>query len=150
MEFFHAFTHWHWLALSAMLLIAEVLLVSGGFLLWIGLSALAVSIIVWISPTLTWGMQLMLFSAIAIITSIAWWAYLRRYPIKTDDPKLNRRSEQYVGRTFTLVQPIENGRGKIRVDDTTWTVKGPDLPIGTKVKIIHAEGVILIAEKAVD
>jgi len=147
MEFFQTLTPWHWLIIAAALLIAEVL-ISGGFLLWIGLSAVAVSVIIWIVPSVSWSMQMILFSVIAIITSISWWAYLRRHPIQTDDPKLNRRSEQYVGRTFTLIQPIENGRGKIRVDDTTWTVKGPELPLGTKVKIIRAEGVILIAEKA--
>jgi membrane protein implicated in regulation of membrane protease activity len=143
---FHTLTQWHWLILSALLLIAEVS-ISGGFLLWMGLSALAVSIIIWIMPSLSWGVQMLLFSVIAVITSILWWAYLRRYPIATDDPKLNRRSEQYVGRTFTLIEPIQNGRGKIRVDDSIWTVQGPELPLGTQVKIIRAEGTLLVAEK---
>ena len=146
MNFFHTLTHWHWLVLSALLLIAEVS-ISGGFLLWIGLSALAVSIIVWIAPAISWGIQMLLFSVIAVAASIIWWAYLRRYPIATDDPKLNRRSEQYVGRTFNLIEPIKNGRGKIHVDDSTWTVQGPDLPVGTTVKIIRAQGTLLIAEK---
>jgi hypothetical protein len=40
--------------------------------------------------------------------------------VESDQPKLNRRGEQYVGRTFTLEEPIVNGHGKIRVDDSTW------------------------------
>ncbi len=144
---FHTLTQWHWLILSAILFIAEVS-ISGGFLLWIGISALVISAIVWIFPAISWGTQMMLFSIIAVATTFFWWAYLRRYPIATDDPQLNRRSERYVGRTFVLSEAIQNGRGKIHVDDSTWTVKGPDLPVGTTVKIIRTEGVLLIAEKA--
>jgi len=147
MTWLSSLTHWHWLILGVILLIAEVA-VSGGFLLWIGLSALAVSLVVWIIPTMSWGNQLLLFSVGAIISSVAWWAYLRKHPIATDDPKLNRRSEQYIGREFNLAEPIVNGRGKIRVDGIMWTVNGPDLPVDTKVKIIKADGVVLIAQKA--
>jgi membrane protein implicated in regulation of membrane protease activity len=146
MIWLNSLTHWHWLILAVVLLIAEVA-ISGGFLLWVGLSALVVSLVVWIFPNFYWGTQLLLFSIAAVATSVIWWAYLRRHPIATDDPKLNRRSEQYVGRVFTLVEPIINGRGKVRVGDTTWTVKGPDLPMGALVKIIRAEGVVLIAEE---
>lgn len=146
MNFFHELNQWHWMVVGALLLIAEVA-VSGGFLLWIGLSAFLMSIIVWIIP-LTWGFQMISFGIIAVCACIAWWAYLRRYPIHSDDPKLNRRSEQYVGRAFELVEAIHNSRGKIKVDGTMWTVKGPDLPVGARVKIIRAEGVILVVEKS--
>lgn len=146
MMWLNSLTHWHWLVLAAILLIAEVA-VGGGFLLWIGISAIIVSITVWIIPNINWGIQLLLFSIAAIATSVIWWAYLRKHPITTDDPKLNRRSEQYVGRVFDLAEPIVNGRGKIRVDGIMWTVKGHDLPLGSQVKIIRAEGVVLVAEK---
>ena len=142
---FLPFTYWHWLGLAVLLLIFEVS-VGGGFLLWIGISAVMVSFLSWLFP-LTWTAQMLLFCACALLTSFGWWAYLQKRPLKSDDPKLNRRAEQYIGRTFTLIQPIQNGRGKIHVDDSTWTVKGEDLPLGTTVKIVRAEGTILIAEK---
>lgn len=138
--------HWHWLAISISLFMIEIIF-SSGFVLWIGLSALIVSIIAWVMPQLTWGIQLLLFAVGSIITFIIWWNYLRPYPIATDDPKLNRRSEQYVGRIFTLAEPIVNGRGKVKVDDTIWTVEGPDLPLGTRVKIIGTNGILLIVEE---
>jgi len=146
MEFFNHLNQWHWMVVGAVLLIAEVI-VSGGFLLWIGLGAFLISLIVWMIPTLLWSTQMILFGLFALCASILWWAYLRRYPIHTDDPTLNRRSEQYIGRTFALVDPIENSRGKIKVDGIMWTVKGSDMPSGTQVKVIRAEGVILIVEK---
>lgn len=140
------FTYWHWLGIGLSLLIFEVL-VGGGFLLWIGISALIVSLGSWLLP-LTWTAQMMAFSVCALLTSFGWWLYLQKRPLQTDDPKLNRRAEQYVGRTFELIQPLHNGRGKIHVDDSTWTVKGDEeLPLGTKVKIIRTEGTMLVAEK---
>lgn len=140
------FTPWHWLAIAVLLLIFEVL-VSGGFLLWIGISALIVSLCSWLFA-LSWSLQMILFSAFAVLTSFSWWLYLQKRPLKTDDPKLNRRAEQYIGRHFELIQPIKNGRGKIHVDDSTWTVMCNEaLPVGASVKIIRAEGTILIGEK---
>ena len=38
---------------------------------------------------------------------------------------------------------IENGRGIVRLDDSIWTVEGPDLPVGTQVLIVGADGVLL-------
>lgn len=139
--------HWYWLAFGIILLMSE-LIFSGGFLLWVGLSAVTVGVITWIWPVLGIAWESLFFSLISLLACILWWGYLRRHPLVSDDPTLNRRSEQYVGRTFKLTEPIVNGRGKIHVDDSMWVVKGADLPVGTVVKIVRAEGVILIAEKA--
>ncbi|TIU25428.1 MAG: NfeD family protein, partial [Mesorhizobium sp.] len=51
---------------------------------------------------------------------------------------LNRRGAQMVGRTATLSEPIQNGRGRIRLGDTLWRVSGPDLPAGTQVRVTAA------------
>ncbi|MCK4710234.1 MAG: NfeD family protein, partial [Gammaproteobacteria bacterium] len=64
----------------------------------------------------------------------------------SDHPTLNRRGEQYVGRTFTLDEPIVNGMGKIRVDDSTWKISGNDCDSGSKVKVTGIEGTIFKVE----
>lgn len=145
-----ALTQWHWLGLAAIFLIAEVL-VSGGFLLWIGISAVIVGILVWIFPhEISWGMQMLLFAVGAILSSASWWLYLKQNPIKSDEPHLNLRNEQYIGRVFNLSEAIVNGRGKIRSGDSFWSVSGPELPIGTKVKVVGVDGVILKVIKVED
>ena len=54
----------------------------------------------------------------------------------SDQPHLNRRGEQYVGRTFTLQEAIVNGNGKIRVDDLMiWKIYGQGSPTGTQVTV---------------
>mgnify|MGYP001554725044 CR=1 FL=1 len=49
-----------------------------------------------------------------------------------------------MGRVCTLDPPIENGLGTVVVDDSTWRVKGPDLPAGTHVRVTDVDGVVFI------
>ncbi|RVL11686.1 NfeD family protein, partial [Sinorhizobium meliloti] len=60
---------------------------------------------------------------------------------------LNRRGESLVGRTAVLEQPIAEGRGRVRLDDTTWSVEGPDLPVGARVRIVASSGRHLTVEQ---
>jgi inner membrane protein len=54
---------------------------------------------------------------------------------KSDQPDLNRRAEQLIGRVLLLEEAIEGGRGKVRVGDTLWLAEGVELPAGTRVKV---------------
>jgi membrane protein implicated in regulation of membrane protease activity len=93
--------------------------------------------------------QLLVFALFAVVSVGLSRVYLRQRPIETDDPTLNRRAEQYVGRTFTLEEPIRNGRGKVRVGDSTWVVEGrQDLPAGGQVRVTGVHGVTLVVERA--
>lgn len=139
--------HWHWFIIGIALIVLEVFLPST-FFLWLGVSAGIVGIIVWIVPALAWENQFIIFSLLSVINIVAWRLYLKKNPIKTDHPVLNRRGEQYIGRFFTLDEAIVNRVGKIKVDDTTWKVTGEDLPIGAKVKITGVDGTVLtVAEE---
>ena len=133
---------WHWWSLGAILLIVE-LLAPGMFFLWMGESAFVVGGIIWLFPGMDEEYQVMLFSVLSVISILAARRFLKRRPIESDHPFLNQRTAQYVGRVFTLEEAIINGRGKIRVDDSTWRVEGEDCPAGAKVRVVDAEGVIL-------
>ena len=71
----------------------------------------------------------------------------------SDQPGLNRRAEQYIGRRAYVVEAIINGRGRIKLGDSTWSVTGPDLSVGQMVEIIGADGALLevrpVEEKSV-
>lgn len=138
---------WHWWALGIFLLIVE-LLAPGMFFLWMGESAFVVGAVLWLFPALAPEYQFILFSVLSVASIAVFRRYLNRHPIRTDRPLLNRRAAQYIGRVFTLEEPIVNGRGKIRVDDSTWRVEGEDCEAGTRVRVTEAEGVILKVEKA--
>lgn len=147
MEWLQQLSGWHWIALSLLLLIGE-LVGAGGYLLWTGISAMVVGALLWIFPELAWQLQILIFAVGSVVSAGLWHMYLLRRPIKSDQPTLNKRGANYVGRTFILTQPVENGRGKIRIDDCNWELNGVDLPTGAAVIITGTDGMILFFEKA--
>ena len=66
---------------------------------------------------------------------------------RSDQPELNRRSVQLVGRVLIVEEAIEGGRGKVRVGDTVWPAEGADAPAGTEVKVTSAKATILLVER---
>lgn len=140
-------TYWHWFILAAILIILEVF-APGAFMLWIGIAAGVVGAVLYVVPTMTWEYQFILFSFASVGSILAWRAYRQRHPAATDEPTLNRRGAQYIGRVFTLDAPIVNGVGKIRVDDSTWKIEGVDCAAGTKIKVVGIENTVLKVEAA--
>ena len=67
--------------------------------------------------------------------------------MESDQPHLNKRGDQYIGKVFNLVDGIENGRGRIKIGDGTWIVAGQDLPAGTKVRVDGVDGAVLTVSK---
>ncbi len=141
-----ALVFWHWWVLAVVCLVIEML-VPAFFFLWMSVSALITGIIVWLIPSLSIEIQILVFSVLAIIAIVAWQIFGKKITIKSDQPLLNRRGSQYVGRTFNLHEAIENGQGKIKVDDTIWKVYGEDCDIHTKVKVIASRGTVFDVEK---
>ena len=61
---------------------------------------------------------------------------------------MNLRAEQLVGSVAVLDQAIEGGRGRVKIDDAFWTVEGPDLPVGVRVRVIAVNGMTLKVQEA--
>jgi membrane protein implicated in regulation of membrane protease activity len=141
---------WSWWVLGLVLLAAE-LVVPGFFLVWIGLAAIivgALSLLFWENSFWIWQAQLLVFAASAVIVTLLGRRYVYNNNQTTDEPFLNQRGASLVGRTATLNEPITEGRGRIRLDDTFWSVMGPDLPAGTRVKVVASNGRDLTVETA--
>lgn len=135
--------YWSWWVLGVVLMMVEAI-APGFFFLWMGVAALLVGLLLTVAPGLDWTYQILLFAVLSVGSIAAWRVRLRRHPTPTADPLLNRRGHQYVGRVFTLDEPVVNGHGKIRVDDSTWKVRvEPDCPAGTRLRIIGVDGVVL-------
>ena len=137
---------WHWWIIAGLLLILELILPSF-FFLWLGIAAAAIGFVLLVLPSMPMEMQLVIFSVASVIAVLAWRKYRETRPVESDQPNLNRRGQQYVGRVFTLDRPIQNGVGKVEVDDSTWRVKGPDLPAGTHVKVTGVDGVVFVVAR---
>ena len=151
MRIFAELGPWNWMVLGFVLLAAEIL-VPGIFLLWIGIAAIltgALSLQLWGFAFWSWQVQVLVFLALSL--AAAWLGKKltdARKDAETDEPLLNLRAQQLVGRTAALDEPIREGRGRIRLGDTIWMVTGPDLPAGTRVRVVSAKGSELMVEEA--
>ena len=142
---FEQLDFWHWLILAVVLVVFEMFAPGASFL-WIGIAAALTGILLWVMPNLEWTTQVLIFAVLSVLSVIAWRAWAKRHPVTTDQPALNRRGEHYLNRVFTLDEPIVNGVGKIRVDDSTWKIEGPECEAGSKVRVVGVDGVILRVE----
>lgn len=131
-----------WLAIGMLLIVVEML-TGTFFFLFLGIGALLVSALVW---TLGIGgfAQGVVFG-IAAIAAVGAWYRLRPNP---DDrieqlsgaAGLNNPNARFVGREAELTEAIQGGEGRIRLDDSLWFVAGPDLPAGSRVRVVGVTG----------
>jgi membrane protein implicated in regulation of membrane protease activity len=83
----------------------------------------------------------LLMLAIDVLLTFVW----ARHPgWQSDQPTLNRRGDQYVGRKVHVVEEIIGGEGKVRVADTVWRARGPDCAAGARVTVVGSDGACLI------
>ncbi len=140
------FVFWYWWVLAFAFLILEML-TPGFFFMWLAVSGLITGLIVWLFPLLSLNIQVFIFSIFSVVAVTAWRLYGKKYPAETDQPLLNKRGAQYIGRVFSLHEPIVNGQGKMKVDDSIWKVHGEDCDISTKVKVTGIRGTVFDVEK---
>ncbi|MGE0383255.1 MAG: NfeD family protein [Gammaproteobacteria bacterium] len=142
-----ALQYWHWLILGLLLLVAEAF-VPGASFLWFGASALCVGIVLIALPGLPVPVQLALFAVLAFASIAAWRAWKRSHPEASTHPDLNRRGRQYIGRRFTLTEPLRDGHCQLHVDDTVWRAQSSvaSVPAGVQVEVVAIEGATLLIE----
>lgn len=132
---------WTWVIAGVALAGAEII-VPGVFLIWLGLAALATGLASVLLP-MPWQGQVLLFAGLALVfVGIA--SRLYRGGGDRHAAVLNRPDRGLIGREGVLSEPIVQGTGRIRFDDTLWRVAGPDLPAGARVRVRGIEGTILI------
>ena len=145
LTFLDGASYWGWWILGIVLVVFEVA-APGAIFLWMGIASGVVGFIVFIAPDMAWEHQLLIFSVLSVVSILVARRYLKSRPIETDQPSLNRRGLQYIDRVFTLSEPIIDGRGRLRVDDTLWKIEGDDLEEGEKIIVTAVNGVVLTVE----
>ena len=135
-------------AVLALLLIAAETLAPGAFMLWMGFAAVAVFVAVLLVPGIPVLAQVAAFVVLSFVSIQVYRKWFRKAARQSDQPLLNRRAAQAIGRVAELDQAIDRGRGRIRLDDAFWTVEGPDLPAGTPVRVIAVDGMVLKVQEA--
>ncbi|MCA1952807.1 MAG: NfeD family protein [Hyphomicrobiales bacterium] len=139
---------WGWLGVGLLLIAAEIFLVPGTYLLWIGLAALAMAAIsaVWALPV---ALELALFGALALGCGVLGWRIYGARPQDDAARDLHNPEVTLVGRTTILIGGIGPGQsGQAKLDDVFWRVTGPELPAGARVRVLAVDGSTLVVEAA--
>lgn len=135
-----------WACLSLVLIALETM-APGVFMLWLGFAAAAVFAILLFYPMpVIW--QALAFIGLSFVAIFVYLKFFRGDDRESDQPLLNRRSEQLVGQVHVLEQAIVDGRGRLKIGDAFWTAEGPDLPQGTRVRVIAAKNMSLQVQAA--
>tara|TARA_B100001179_G_scaffold180151_1_gene135502 strand:+ start:6323 stop:6811 length:489 start_codon:yes stop_codon:yes gene_type:complete len=136
--------YWVWFAIGLALAALE-LLAPGVYLIWLAAAALITGGLSFLFG-FGWPLEIVSFVSLALITVYSARRYLRDQPIVSSDPLLNQRGGRMVGETALVVQPIESGSGRVKVGDSEWIARGPDIAAGQRVRISGNDGAILLVE----
>ena len=128
-----------WAALALLLFAAEAM-APGAFMLWLGLASAVVFVGVLLVPGIPLLAQVAAFIVLSFVSIQAYRRWFKGREPQGDKPTLNRRTAALVGQVATLHEPIVDGRGRVQIADAYWDVRGPDLPVGARVRITGAEG----------
>ncbi|HVK50710.1 MAG TPA: NfeD family protein [Pseudoxanthomonas sp.] len=131
-----------WAAIALVLMAAETM-VPGAFLFWMGIAAALVTLVLLVAPGLSLLAQVVLFVVLSVIAVLAYRKWFRKRERPSDQPLLNRRADQLIGQVLELEQAIVDGRGRVKVGDAFWSVSGPDLPLGRRVRVVAVDGMTL-------
>lgn len=136
-----------WLAAALVLVIAE-LIAPGFFLVFLGIAAGSTGVIVLVAPVTPVVVQALLFAAFTAGIVAVGRRWYRRSDLPSPDPLLNDRAARLVGLRVEVCDAIVDGAGRVTVGDGAWKASGPDLPAGSSVRIVGANGSVLAVEPA--
>lgn len=138
---------WWWIATALVLGAVEIVTLTY-FMLWLGLAAFSVGLILMAVPALTGTMQLLAFGVLALVYTALGWAWVLRRQRAEGAPALNRRAASLVGRQAVVAEPFRAGLGRVDVDGIRWRARlaeGAAPPHeGAELTICAADGTTLV------
>lgn len=144
LAFLQGLDWWHWWIAAAILAAVETFL-PGAMAIWFAAAAVVVGAVLLVVPV-PWQLQLVLFGVLGVVALLLWRRLRHPEAGESEQPALNRRGVHLIGESFTLVEAIDGGSGKVRIGDTVWLVHGPAAPVGARVRVTGVDGATLKVE----
>ena len=117
--------------------------------LFVACGAVVAGLVLLVAADVSLEVQLVVFAIVSVASAVALRPLLRKLQIvPVGEGNLNARGDSMVGKIVVLDQPIQAGRGRARIGDGSWTVVGPDMVIGAKVRVISVNGTELTVAPA--
>ena len=144
--------YWHWIVFGLVLSLSEILVMSF-VLLWFGLSAIVVGILLWIFP-FSITMQLFIWVSLSLFNVFGWFKWI--------SPRIKNKSlsgmarETMIGQIGTVIEynSVQSGRGKLRFpapilgNDEWQFICTDEIEVGSRVIVQEFSGNSLIVSKA--
>jgi len=141
-EFLQLDYFWYWWFAACILMMLEMLL-PDMFFMALASAATATGLLGIFLSDLSFSIQFSIFAACAIISLFISRFFLAKQILVSDEPSLNKRSDDLIGRIFTLREPIIHGEGKLKAMASEWNITGENCDSGCQVKVIAIQGLTL-------
>ena len=77
--------------------------------------------------------------------------FWREYRVQQQDLQSasspHRAGERYIGQVLTLNDGLRDGNGQVKLGNRRWTLRGPNVPAGTRVRVTGVDGTVLIVDR---
>ena len=82
------------------------------------------------------------------VFAVYFWVQHRVRQKELNSPLADHRlGLKHIGESLTLEQPIQNNNGRIFLGNRQWNVRGPNLPVGSRVRVTGVDGTILLVDR---
>jgi len=141
---------WHWMILGLCLAMAE-LAVPAFFIVWFGIGAIGVAIVLLLAPDLTVAMQMLLWAGLSTVLVVIWFRHLRPRTVT----RVGTSAASVAGEVGVLVTDINPEiRGHVRFQkpvlgsDVWECYADANIKAGERVRILVVEGNFIKVEAA--
>lgn len=139
---------WHWVVLGLCLSIAE-LAIPAFFIIWFGIGAIGVGLLLLVAPDLTLAKQLLIWAAVSSVLVAVWFRYLRPRTVTA----IGTSTANVTGEVGVLVSDLcPNSRGQVRfqkpiLGSDVWECYADNnLKAGERVRVVAVEGSFIKVE----
>jgi membrane protein implicated in regulation of membrane protease activity len=85
---------------------------------------------------------------VAVVFGWRFWRHYRERQRELASPLAEHRTGmKHIGQVVVLDAPLNNGAGRARVGNRLWDIRGPDLPAGSKARVIGVDGTVLLVDR---
>jgi len=144
--------YWHWIVFGILLMLSEIVL-NTFFILWFGVAAVLVGVMLFIAPAIALSWQIFIWTLLSSALAFAWFRYLK--PLSVDRTKAGLSREAIVGQVGQVISaPDGDRRGMMRfsvpvLGADEWTIIATEpLAGGDRVRVVDVSGNTLVVERA--
>lgn len=141
---------WHWLAVGSVLVGLE-LVIPSFTIIWFGLGAVVVGIILAFVPEFPLFAQILTWTVVSVLLTFAWFRFFNPKGNRTFSGSSKDAVLGEIGLVIRPAEPYDKGRVKFQLPvlgTDEWPCMADEpLEVGDRVKVLDVEGHVLKVEK---